>query len=599
MKNALETLDQMNSLIFAPREVCAHFRADRSILLSSPMPLATPIRNMVDYLEHWAEHRPEQVFLGEKNSQGSWRAITYAEAWRSVRAVAQALLNRGLSSETPIAILSGASIDHAMLTFGAMLVGVPVSPISPSYSTIAEALPRLEGIVRLLEPALVFVQDAESFALARELELLHGIEWVSATPSQPGTCFIQDFYSTEVTVAVDQARAGVEVDKPAKILFTSGSTGAPKGVVNSHRMICTAIVCYSQLVETVEPPVMLEWLPWHHTMGGNAVLHGALKAGGSLYIDDGRPTAQDFHRTVANIMDIRPTTLISVPLALQMLAGELETNEAFREVFFNSALRITYAGASLPQSVRARIQAQARNTLGHEIVLGAGFGTTETGPGITATHWDDSEDGEIGLPVPGMTLKLVPHEDAFELRVKGPSVTSGYYKSPEITAAAFDEEDFYLVGDLVRFVDPANPQKGLKYAGRLSENFKLTNGAWVATGELRLTLFEVLKPVVSEMVIAGQDQADIRLLLWLSATASADLAGAVAAITQRLNSYNASRSGATQRIKAFRILSEPPSIGRGEITDKGNVNPRGVLQNRAERVEELYCPTRSADVVVL
>lgn len=453
--------------------------------------------------------------------------------------------------------------------------------------------------MELLKPGLVFVQNAEALSLPRELAALQDVAWLSATPGQAGTGFIGDCYSTEVTAAVSRARAAVDVKKPAKILFTSGSTGAPKGVINSHEMICTAIVAASQLTETVEPPVLLDWLPWHHTMGGNAVLHGALKAGGSLYIDDDRPTVQDFHRTIANIRDIRPTTLLSVPLALQMLASELEASEAFREIFFGSVLRVTYAGASLPQSIRERIQVQARKTLGRELILGSGFGTTETGPGIALTHWANSEDGEIGLPVPGMTLKLEPFEDSYELRVKGASVTTGYYRSPETTAAAYDEEGFYMTGDLVRFVDPANPHLGLKYAGRLSENFKLASGTWVATGELRLGLLEVLKPLVTELVVAGQDQTDIRLMLWLAAGSDNEPGAALADITQRLTLYNTAKAGGTQRVGAFCILRDPPSIGRGEVTDKGNVSPRGILKNRADLLAELYAPSTETDVVLL
>lgn len=599
MSNMTECPVSESGLVFAPREVCAHFRADHSILLTSPLELATPVGNIVEYLELWAEQRPEQIFLGEKNPEGGWRTITFAAAWRSVQAVGQALLNRNLTSETPIAILSGASIDHALLTLGAMVVGVPVSPISPNYSLIADALPRLEGILQLLEPAMVFVQDADAVPLARSLVQLEQVEWLSATLGQSGTSFIGDMYETEVTAAVAQAQAQIDVRQPAKILFTSGSTGAPKGVINTQEMLCAAICGASQLAETAAPPVLLDWLPWHHTMGGNAVLHGALKNGGTLYIDDGRPTPADFQRTVANIMEIKPTTLLSVPLALQMLAGELERNDVFRETFFACVLRITYAGASLPQDTWERLQVQARKTLGRETVLGSGFGTTETGPAICITHWATPGGGEIGLPVPGMTLKLVPLEDTYELRVKGVSVTPGYYRSPEATAAAFDEEGFYMVGDLVRFADPANLHMGLKYAGRLSENFKLASGTWVATGELRLALLDALKPMIADVVIAGHDQEDIRVMFWLSATDPAGRAEAIAEIARRLATYNTLKKGGSQRIGAFLILLDPPSIGLGEITDKGYVNQRGVLKNRADLAAGLYAQPAAADVVLL
>ncbi|HEX5515700.1 MAG TPA: AMP-binding protein, partial [Gammaproteobacteria bacterium] len=347
--------------------------------------------------------------------------------------------------------------------------------------------------------------------------------------------------------------------------------------------------------------------------GGNSNLNGALRAGGSLYLDDGRPTTPEaFQKTLDNIREIRPTTLLSVPAALQMLVAALEADADLRRAFFSRLTRMTFAGASLPQDVWNRLQALAVETIGEEVVFGSGYGTTETAPGIAITHWATRGGGELGLPVPGLTIKLAPVEDRYEVRVKGPNVTPGYFRRADLTAAAFDEEGFYQTGDLVQFIDAAKPSEGLRFAGRLSENFKLTNGSWVATSELRLALLEACQPLASDLVIAGQDRDDIRLLIWVGAqarvSAGAPAEGCIesthyqafaAELAERLRLYNQDKGGKTHRIAAFRILHEAASLGAGEITDKGYVNQRGVLQRRAELVEDLYAPNPRADVVRL
>jgi feruloyl-CoA synthase len=373
------------------------------------------------------------------------------------------------------------------------------------------------------------------------------------------------------------------------------------------------VTASSLLVSFNDPPVLLDWLPWHHTMGGNANLNGVLQVGGTLYIDDGRPTTVEaFQKTLDNIHEIKPTSLLSVPAALQMLVHALETDDGLRRAFFSRMARLVYAGATLSQDICDRLQAMAVESTGREILFGSGYGTTETGPGISVTHWASQGGGEIGLPVPGLTIKLVPFEDRYEVRVKGANVTPGYLRAPELTESAFDEEGYHRVGDLVQFIDPANPAGGLRFAGRLSENFKLTNGSWVATGELRLAVLEACRPFASDLVIAGQDRDDIRLMIWVSpqerqrlgapaegpieAVHYRTLAGA---ITERLQAFNDNQGGKTHRIAAFRILHEAPSLGAGETTDKGYVNQRGVLQNRAELTEDLYALHPGPEVVRL
>ena len=597
---------------FAPKAVLVDRRADGSILLRSPVPLTGCVDNIVSYLEHWAAAAPERIFLAQKAADGSWETLRYADAWHRVQAVAQWLLHLGLSDQTPIAILSGASLEHAVLVFAGMLVGVPVSPVSPNYTLLAQARPRLVEIAELLQPGLVFAQDAAQYKGARSVPLLAGAPWLSAAPGTDGVPTLASLYGTPVGPQVAAARRAVQSTTVAKILFTSGSTGAPKGVLNTHGMLCSAVQASGLLVANAQLPVGLDWLPWHHTVGGNATLHGILREGGTLYIDDGRPTPGEIGKTIANIRDVRPTSLLSVPSALQMLADAMEADDALREAFFSRLRRMTYAGASLPQEVWTRMQALAVRTLGQPIAFGAGYGTTETGPGISITHWPSQGGGEIGLPMPGLTIKLVPFEDRYEVRVRGPNVTPGYLRRPDLTAAAFDEEQFYRVGDLVQFANPAQPEDGLRFAGRLSENFKLSNGSWVATGELRLALVQACQPLVTDLVIAAPDRDDIRLMVWVHpaerqrAGGSADgelspaaYAAIAAGLLDRLQAHNRSNSGNTHRVAAFRILHTPASIGAGETTDKGYVNQRGVLQCRAALVDELYSAQPGPEVIRL
>lgn len=597
---------------FAPKEVQVQRRGDGSILLSSPIELNGCAGNIVDYLEMWAAAEPERVFLAQRAAGGGWQTLDYAQAWQQVQAVAQALLDSGLTPQTPIAILSGASLDHAVLTLAGMLAGIPVAPISPNYTLLPPALPRLQEIAELLQPGLVFVEDAARFAPARALPQLAGARWLCAQGGGTGMQTIASLHGTRPGPGLRAARQAVQPDSVAKVLFTSGSTGSPKGVLNTHGMLCAAVQAAGLLVVSDQVPVILDWLPWHHTVGGNATLHGVLREGGSLFIDDGRPTPTDFFRTVENIRQVRPTSMLSVPSAIQMLADMMDTDDDLRLAFFSRLRRLGYAGASLPQEVWNRIQALAVRTIGTQIAFTAGYGTTETGPGISTTHWASPGGGEIGLPFPGLTIKLVPFEDRYEIRVKGPNVTPGYLRRPDLTAAAFDDESFYRVGDLVQFAHPERPEDGLRFAGRLAENFKLSNGSWVATGELRLAVIQACQPMVTDLVIAAPDRDDIRLMVWVHPAerqrAGAPVEGqmapeAYAALADRLagllRSYNQGAGGNTHRIAAFRILHTAASIGAGETTDKGYVNQRGVLACRAALVDELYSSHPGPEVVRL
>lgn len=583
-------------LRYPAREVIALHRADGTMVLRSCIALEGVRHNIVDYLEDHARDTPDRVFLAQRSVTREWETLTYADAWARVPAIAQGLIDAGLIPGQMIAILSGASIEHALVMLAGMLIGAPVVPVSPNYSLLPDARPRLEEIVATVEPALVFVQAEAPFAAIRDLPGLADRPWLSVAGG-PRSAALADWYALAPGAEVWRRRDAVTADTIGKILFTSGSTGSPKGVVNTQRMLCSAVAAAGTMLHSDTPGVQVDWMPWHHTMGGNTVLHGTLHIGGSLYIDDGRPTPDLFVRTLDNLRDVSPTMMQNVPAAYALLVAALERDDALCATFFGGIERMIYAGASLPQDVWERMQALALRTTGRPVSFGSGYGTTETGPGVTITHWASDGKGEIGLPLAGMEIKLLPVEDRYEIRVRGANVTPGYYRQPALTAQAFDEEGFYRIGDLVQFVDRTNPAAGLRFAGRLSENFKLTSGSWVATGELRLAVLEACRPLITDLVLGGADRDDVRIMAWPAP--GTDRETLVAALTDRLRGFNARGGGATHRVAAFRLLDEPPSIGAGETTDKGYVNQRGVLRQRALLVDDLYAATPGPGVVLL
>jgi feruloyl-CoA synthase len=593
---------------FAPQAVDISYRADGSLILRSAIPLGDCCGHICEYLQRWAEEAPTRTFLAERDATGAWRRLCYRDAWSKVRAIGQSLLARDLGQDHPIAILTGNSVEHALITFAGMLAGVPVAPISPAYGVHPEGLVRLAEIASILKPAMVFVQSTKGLDRVRTIPGFANAEWVSVDDDPTATRFAS-LLATEPERAIDEAFARAGCDEIGKILFTSGSTGSPKGVPQTQRMLCAAIHGGSLLVSAEEPPVLVDWMPWHHTMGGNNTLHGTVRDGGALYIDDGRPTPQLMGRTIRNLTEISVTSAQNVPAGLQMLVEAMETDEALRTSFFRRIRRLSYAGAALPRETWERLQSLALATRGQPLAVMSGYGATETAPGISLTHWACEGLGEIGLPIPGVEVKLVPVGDRYEVRVRGPNVMPGYFRRPDLTATAFDDEGFYKVGDAVRFVDPLEPRKGLRFAGRLSENFKLSNGAWVITGELRSAVLAAA-PSMAEAVIAGHDRDDIRLLVWASPAARAELARdgmggdeldvqLTARIAEELRSYNAQNAAGTRRIRAFAVLAEAPSLGAGEVTDKGNINQRAVLARQAALVEDLFSPSPSERVVLL
>jgi feruloyl-CoA synthase len=576
-----------NAARFAPREVDVRYCADGTILLRSPMALDGCERHICAYLERWADLAPDRTFLAQRGTDGDWQRLSYGDAWRRAQAIGQALLDHGLAADAPLAILTGNSIEHALMAFGAMTAGVPVAPISPSYSMSSEGLARLADIADMLRPRMVFAQSADSLGLARTLPQLAEIPWISVEPASAAVT-LGAFETVGHVRDVKRAFAAADQASVGKILFTSGSTGKPKGVPNTQAMLCSAVRAAGLAFPVDYPPVTVDWMPWHHTLGGNSTLHGILRDGGTMYIDDGRPLPGAFERTVRNLTEIATTFVQNVPAGFQMLVSALETDTALTTRFFEQLERMAFAGASLTPDTFNRMQQLAVQATGAPVPFIAGYGTTETGPGISSTHWASEGKGEIGLPFAGCEIKLVPFGDRFDLRARGPNVFPGYLGRPDLTAEAFDEEGFYKVGDAAQFVDPTDPSQGLRFAGRLSENFKLSNGTWVLTGELRLAVIAAV-PSIAEAVVAGHDRDDIRLLVWAKGDA-ADLAETLRA---GFEAYNANNKSSTRRIAAFLVVTDPPSMAAGEITDKGYVNQRAVLTNRNWLVEDLYSQAQS------
>jgi feruloyl-CoA synthase len=499
----------------------------------------------------------------------------------AVRRIGGSLLARGLTPSTPVAILSDNSVNHALLALGAMHVGVPVAPISPAYSLISKDHAKLKGIFDLLQPGLVYADDAGRFAAAL------AAVGASTTP-------IDALLETDHTARADQAFAAVGPDTIAKILFTSGSTGAPKGVINTQRMLCSNQQSWAQAWPFLEdaPPVLCEWLPWNHTFGGNATFHIILRNGGTLYIDGGKPTPDLIAITARNLREVSPTLYFNVPRGYDLLLPLLESDPELHRSFFSTLDALFYAGAALPQNLFDRLQAlMPRERSGRTLML-SGWGSTETAPLAAIVHFPIDRPAVVGSPAPGIELKLLPSGSKLEVRVRGPNVTPGYYRSPELTAAAFDEEGFYKIGDAMRFVDGDEPTRGLAFDGRVAEDFKLLSGTWVHAGSVRVRLIAACNPLVQDAVITGHDRTEVGALVWVNQAATRTLgldeAGVCARLQAALASLRADATGSSTAPTRLLVLDEPPSIDGGEITDKGYVNQRAVLERRHALVERLH-----------
>jgi feruloyl-CoA synthase len=553
-------------------------RADGALVLRSPAPLRPPARAVGEWLVEWARRAPDRVLLAERAGD-RWRTVTYNEALGRARRIGQALLDRGLSAAKPVAVLSDNSVDHGLLMLGALHVGVPVAPVSPAYSLMSRDFAKLRYIHELVTPGLVWTADPEKFAPA-----LAAIG-ATATP-------LADLERTEPGPAVDRAFASVGPDTVAKILFTSGSTGIPKGVINTHGMLCAnqqQLVHGWPFVED-RPPVIVDWLPWNHTFGGNFNFNLVLKNGGTMYVDAGKPAPGLVETTVRNLRAVSPTMYFNVPRGFDLLLPFLERDAELRRSFFRDLDVLFYAAAALPQNLWERIETLARAEKPGGLAMLSAWGSTETAPLATQVHFAIERAGVIGLPVPGCELKLVPAAGKLEARVRGPNVTPGYYRCEELTRAAFDEEGYYRIGDALRLADPADPARGLVFDGRVAEDFKLTTGTWVHAGAVRVRLIAAADPVVQDAVITGHDRDEVGALVFLSPAAVRDLSPDAVHRTLRraLASLAAEAGGSSTHPVRLLVATEPLSIDANEITDKGYLNQRAVLERRAALVETLY-----------
>jgi feruloyl-CoA synthase len=594
------------ALTFAARELSIERRTDGTLVLSSPLELGKCDWRITDFLPSWAHSVPDRIFLAQRNANGGWDEITYNEAWSQVQAVGQSLIDMGAKPADKLAVLSGNSIENAVISFAAMSIGVILAPISPNYTLMPGGLARLKDIAEALRPNFVFVQSGRDFSAGRSIPELAAATWISVDGAPDTVPFGALTSRTESEGFADASRA-ISCDAVAKILFTSGSTGFPKGVLNTHRMMASSLQMGSLLVSPPDAPVQVEWLPWHHTMGSNVILHSILKNGGTLYIDDGRPLPQLFHKTVANLREISPTAMFNVPAGYNLLCDAIENDLDLGTSVFKRLDRLSYAGAAISQGTLEKLYRLTSSITGRRIPVMSGYGTTETAPTISTTHWATDQPGEIGLPAPGLQLKLIPVSDTYEARVKGPNVTPGYLERPDLTEKAFDEEGFYRIGDTVSFLNPQKPELGLRFTGRISENFKLTNGTWVSIGNMRAAILAATRGVLLDIVVAGENRESCALLCWLNPTEAARISQTPASdltcdplvvqfLKDRFQEYNET-VGSSEGIYSFTLMKDPPSLAAGEITDKAYVNQRAVLKHRSEQVERLYHKEASRDVV--
>ena len=577
--------------------------ADGSMLLMSKDPLLDYDRQVGVWLRRWAKQRPDQVYLAERDGSGGWRTITYAEAKVACDAISQFLLDRRLDHTNPVMILSENSINFALLAIAAMQVGIPVSPISPSYSLVSRDFSKLIPISKLLNPGMIFAEDGVKFEGALKVLDTSNADIVVAKNPVLGleTILFSELLSVAPGPDVDKAFAAVTPDHIAKYMFTSGSTGTPKGVINTHRMLCANQQMTSQTLQFLsdEPPIIVDWLPWNHTAAGNFIFNTLLCNGGSYYIDTGKPVPGLFDQTLENLRDISPTLYFNVPAGFAALLPYLEREKVFREKFFKNIKFIWYAGAALTQDLWDRIEHVAFKATGERIAMTSGFGTTESAPSLTFSHWHGSQLGNVGAPMPGCEIKLAPMGDKLEIRAKGPSMSPGYLGDPELSASSLDEDGFFKFGDAMRLLDPDDPSKGLIFDGRLSENFKLATSTWVNVGLLRTDVVAACAPALQDLVACGHNKDFLGILAWPSLSgcqeisglgANADMTTLIkdpkvrAHIAERLSNFNATAGGSSRVIKRVILLAEPPQIDADEITDKGYINQRAALAHRANLI---------------
>ncbi|MGV3652462.1 MAG: feruloyl-CoA synthase [Devosia sp.] len=590
--------------------------ANGVVRLASPDSLPEPARSMPERIAHWARLTPDALMIADRGEDG-WRKVTYGEVARRIRPLAQALLDAGLSPERPLVILSGNRIEHALLGYAAMLAGVPHAPLSPAYSLVSKDFGKLRYIVELLNPGMVYAEDGSAFGPAIEAVVPADTAVVvsrnplSGRPSQ----LLSELETTTPTPALDAAASAIDPDTIAKFLFTSGSTGSPKAVITTQRMLTAnqEMIRHALAFLQDEPPVLIDWMPWNHVAGGSHNLGIAVYNGGAFYIDDGQPTPQNIGRTIRNLSEVSPHVYFNVPKGYEMLIEPLRTDEALRQSFFKNLKLLQYAGAGLSQYVWDGLDAAARDATGERIMMITGYGSTETAPFAFTTTWPVERAGMVGLPAPGLEIKLVPDGEKMELRLRGPNVTPGYWKDAEKTAQAFDDEGYYCIGDALKFADPDDVSKGFVFDGRVSEDFKLATGTWVNMAAVRAAALAAATPLARDLVLTGLDRNHIGALIFPDLEACRRLAGlpegaapaeiaghpAVrAAFAEKLGALALKATGSSNHLARAILLALPPQMDKSEVTDKGSINQRAVMAARAAEVEDLYRDPPPANVLV-
>jgi feruloyl-CoA synthase len=579
--------------------------------LRADVPLGPHARRMTDRLVHWAQAAPDRTFMARRirnadGTTGEWRHITYREALQSARSIGQALLDRGLNAERPVAILSENDLEHALLALGCIYAGVPYCPVSPAYSTVSQDYDKLRHVLGTLTPGLVFAADAARYGKAIEAAVGKDIEVVLHAGELAGrrTTSFADLVATTATPAVDAAMQATGPDTITKFLFTSGSTKLPKGVINTHGMWCANQQQMRQSMPVLagEPPVLVDWLPWNHTFGGNHNFGLTIYNGGTLYIDDGKPVPALMGETLRNLREIAPTVYFNVPTGFEAIANAMQTDDALRRNLLSRVKMFFYAGAALAQPVWDTLHAAQEREIGERIVMGTGLGMTESSPFAIFVTNPNVKAGYLGVPTPGLELKLVPQDGKTEVRYKGPNITPGYWRNDEATRESFDEEGFFCTGDAVLWIDDNDVHQGLKFDGRIAEDFKLATGTFVSVGPMRSKIIAAGAPYVQDVVITGLNLKEVGALVFpTGAVRALSGLGADAPLKAILESapvqahfqtvfdqLAATATGSSSRIARAHLMHEPPSIDKGEVTDKGSINQRSVLRHREAVVNALH-----------
>lgn len=611
-----KTAEPATTVHLAKPAVDIERRPNGEIILRSPTPLPPYLPHPMQWLHQWAAKDPGRCFLAERAGDGSWRRLSYGETLQLAKRIGHALLKRGHNADNPVAALCDNCINMALLMLGATYVGIPFMPVSPAYSLMSEDFAKLKYIASKFTPSLIYVPSLSLFGRGLKAIGEFGIPVVADVGDDafPSATLFHELTAEAPSSEVKTRYDAVGEDTIAKILLTSGSTGMPKGVINTNRMMCSNGAAIDNVWPflTEKPPIIVDWLPWNHTFGANFNFNQILRNGGTLYVDAGKPMPGRIETTIKNLKEIQPTLFYNVPRGFDALIPILEQDDAFAAHLFERLDIIFFAGAALPVHLWDRLDALSIKHRGTRIPILSALGSTETAPVSTLGYWLAKESSAVGLPVPGVTVKLVPNGEKLEMRVKGANVTPGYYRSDEQTAKAFDEEGFFKLGDAVKFIDPARITDGLRFDGRVAENFKLMSGTWIHVGELRLDVISAAAPAIQDAVITGHDREEVGLLVFPNLDGCKKIAGApnataaeliahpavIAHLRKAFADFNKHNTASSRRITRLLVMPEPASIDGGEITDKGYINQRAVLMRRANLIETLYASSSSPGVII-